>query len=291
MSHTNESHSVNNSRHLTLAGTLLISSTVLYNTYRKWNSQPKKNKNETKEEDDSTINHFISNERYSSLSKSIYVQPLTMYFEQNGKTRRWDLLESFNVVCGIIYDIKKESFLFVKQFRPAVYYSHKKSGTLNKLAKKYPNEQIGCTYELCAGLMDKEKLNAKQTMQEEFLEECGYDIPLDKILKIASYRSATGVMGNLTHVYMAFVDDSMIVNEGGGDEMENIELVWVPLNESQIFMMDEDKDMPPGLKFAIFWFYQQFPELCKNVKDSVSKESQMQLKQIKNDIMSYVNTK
>lgn len=51
---------------------------------------------------------------------------------------------------------------------------------------KYP-PSLGFTIELCAGIVDKDQSLA-ETMKDELLEECGYDVPLSAINKVTSYR-------------------------------------------------------------------------------------------------------
>ena len=46
---------------------------------------------------------------------------------------------------------------------------------------------LGETIELCAGLMDKPHLNAKEIMREEIMEECGYKVEVTKIELIKKY--------------------------------------------------------------------------------------------------------
>jgi 8-oxo-dGTP pyrophosphatase MutT (NUDIX family) len=47
---------------------------------------------------------------------------------------------------------------------------------------------IGVTYELCAGIVDKDT-SLEQIAQAEVLEECGYKVPLDKLERFCSCRS------------------------------------------------------------------------------------------------------
>ena len=61
------------------------------------------------------------------------------------------------------------------QSDPGVVDSEKVPGTM------------GVTYELCAGIVDK-AASLKQIAKEEIFEECGYDVPLEQIEKITSYR-------------------------------------------------------------------------------------------------------
>ena len=55
--------------------------------------------------------------------------------------------------------------------------------------EKYPG-RLGVTLELCPGIVDKQKPLA-EIAQEEVLEECGYQVPLDNIGKVTSYRYET----------------------------------------------------------------------------------------------------
>ena len=45
----------------------------------------------------------------------------------------------------------------------------------------------GVMYELCAGLMDKDK-SPQEMAKAEVLEECGYDVPMEKFEKITAAR-------------------------------------------------------------------------------------------------------
>ena len=60
----------------------------------------------------------------------------------------------------LLYHKEKESFLFVKQFRVPVYLNDK---------------NITYTYELCAGLVDK-NMTLEEIVSEEIDEECGYKV-------------------------------------------------------------------------------------------------------------------
>ena len=128
-------------------------------------------------------------------------------------------------------------------------------------------EKVGCTYELCAGLLDKPQLTAKETMKEEYLEELGYDVPLENIQEITNYTMHTGLIGNNCTLFLAFIDDSMKSNEfnGGGIDDENIELIWLPVKKSKQFLMDKNKNVHPGLLFALFWFYFKYPQFCMQI--------------------------
>lgn len=129
---------------------------------------------------------------------------------------------------------KRDSFVLVKQFRPPVLNANKKDGD---------------TYELCAGIIDKE------IAKEEALEECGYDIPLESIKKVTSYYTSVGLSGALQTLYYAKINDSMIINTGGGLEEENIEVIYLSLSKAKAFMFNESYQKTPGLMMAFYWFF------------------------------------
>jgi UDP-sugar diphosphatase len=174
------------------------------------------------------------------LTDAEYLKPQRLVFEKDGKVRDWEVLETHDSVAVLIYHTKKDAFVLVKQFRPAVYL---KNGN-------------GYTVELCAGLVDKKK-SLSQITKEEILEECGYDVPLEKIEKITSFYTAVGFAGGEQTLYYAKVDDSYKVDEGGGIEDEDIEVVYLPTKEAKTFILDESIAKTPGLMYAFMWFFQK----------------------------------
>lgn len=52
--------------------------------------------------------------------------------------------------------------------------------------EKYP-PQLGITVELCAGIVDKTK-PLVEIAREEILEEVGYNVPVDRIETVLTYR-------------------------------------------------------------------------------------------------------
>jgi len=125
----------------------------------------------------------------------------------------------------------------VKQFRPPVYL---KNGD-------------GFSYELCAGIVDK-KMSLIQIAQEEIEEETGYAVALERIEKITSFYTAVGFAGAKQTLYYVEVDDVDKVSEGGGIDVEQIEVVYLPVTESKIFIYNEEVVKTPGLMFAMGWW-------------------------------------
>ena len=174
------------------------------------------------------------------LENAQYIKPYRLTFEKDGKRRDWEVVETFDSVAVLIYHTEKDSFVLVKQFRPAVYLKN----------------DDGYTVELCAGLVDKDK-SLIQITKEEILEECGYDVPLECIEKITSFYTAVGFAGGQQTLFFAEINDEMKVDEGGGIDEEEIEVVYLPVNKAQEFILDEQIAKTPGLMFSFMWFMEK----------------------------------
>jgi UDP-sugar diphosphatase len=181
-----------------------------------------------------TITHFET----VPLEAPQFVRPVRILYTQNGRQLSWEAVQSHDSVAVLLYHRQKEAFLLVKQFRPPVYLHHR---------------EHTCTYELCAGIVDKE-VPLVQIAKEEIDEECGYDVPVERIEKITSFFTNVGISGAKQHLYYAEIDETMRIHDGGGIHTEQIELEWVPLTEANAFVFDENRAKTPGLMFAFYWF-------------------------------------
>jgi UDP-sugar diphosphatase len=112
------------------------------------------------------------------------------------------------------------------------------------------------TYELCAGIVDK-NIPLKSVMKEEVLEECGYNVPESHFTKVFSAWGSVGFAGSLQTLFFAEVTDDMKVNEGGGNrsEGEKIEVYYLPRKDVQHFLYNENLPKPPSLMAAFFWYF------------------------------------
>ncbi len=176
-------------------------------------------------------------------SNPVYVKTKLMLYKQNGVLKDWEVAETMDSVAILIVDEDKEAFVLVKQFRPAVYLKN----------------ADGFTYELCAGLVDKDK-SLEVIAKEEIEEECGYSVEVDALEKITSFRTAVGFSGAKQTLYFAKVDESKRVSQGGGIEDEQIEVVYLPIKDAKAFMYDEKISKTPGLLFAFMWYFERFGE-------------------------------
>lgn len=171
--------------------------------------------------------------KIESLTDPKFVKSQKLTFEKDGKRREWEVVDTHDSVAVLIYHVEKDAFVLVKQFRPAVYLKNRD----------------GMTVELCAGLVDKDK-SLLEIIKEEIYEECGYAVPQDKIKKITSFYTAVGFAGGKQTLFFAEIDENMKVNDGGGIDDEDIEVVFIPINQAKSFILDETISKTPGLMYA-----------------------------------------
>ena len=172
---------------------------------------------------------------------SEYIKPKSMFYLQNSIEKRWDIVDTHDSVAILLYHKELDSFVFVKQFRPSIYLKN----------------NDGFTYELCAGIVDKDK-SLIEIAQEEILEETGYDVSLNDLQKVTSFYTAVGFAGGLQTFYFATIDESMRVGEGGGIENENIEVIYLKREEALSFMFDGAHATTSGLMFALMWYFKTY---------------------------------
>jgi UDP-sugar diphosphatase len=183
---------------------------------------------------------MIDKVRVESLSNPRFVEPLRVFYSEDGVEKSWEMIKAHDSVAVLIYDCDRRSFVFVKQFRPAVFLRN----------------NDGFTYELCAGILDKDK-SEELTAIEEIEEETGYKISIDRIEKITSFYSAVGFAGSRQTLFFAKVGESDRLFSGGGVDTENIEVVHIPREQINAFVFDESIARTPGLAFAVAWFIER----------------------------------
>jgi len=161
-----------------------------------------------------------------------------MFYTQKGTEKAWNMVNVHNSVAVLIYHKDKEAFVLVKQFRPPVYLQNNN----------------GFTYELCAGIVDK-NTSLQQIAKEEIDEECGYEVPLEKIERITSFYTSVGFAGAQQTLYYCEVDETMKEHEGGGIHVEDIEVIYLDVKEAKNFILDETKSKTPGIMYAMMWWF------------------------------------
>jgi UDP-sugar diphosphatase len=184
--------------------------------------------------------------KITKLEHPKYVKPFLLDYEYKGEVKKWEMVQTHNSVATLVYHEDKDVFIIVKQFRPAVFHS---SG-----------EKFSHTYELCAGLDDK-GINLAQTAAEELEEEIGYKVNASSLQKITSTHTAVGFSGAKQTIFYTKVNDTHKIGKGGGIDGEDIEVIYLPLNEAKTFMFDESKPKTPALLFCFMWFFENLKEL------------------------------
>lgn len=201
----------------------------------------------------------ISDAHVVSCHSSNYVKPLRLEYLQNGLTKKWDYLRVHDSVAILLFNTDRDVFILVRQFRPAVYASKAQAHTVGQTVDmtSFPGS-LGMTFELCAGIVDKD-LGLQETAKAEILEETGYDVPLDKIKRMTKFRSSVGITGSSQTLFYAEVTDSMKASTGGGiaEEGERIEVIELPLKEANDFIFDENIEKPGGLIAAFLWYFRE----------------------------------
>lgn len=113
----------------------------------------------------------------------------------------------------------------------------------------------GFTYELCAGLVDKD-IPLELIAKEEILEETGYDVPVESLEKINWHHSNIGTAGTKMHLFYCEVTDDMQATSGGGNtvEGESIEVVYIPLEKSLDTVFEDSLSKSSSLCIGFLWF-------------------------------------
>ena len=184
---------------------------------------------------------MIKIEKINELCKGKFLSLKEVFFNYKGKKRRWEVCNSMDSVAILIYDKDLDSIILVKQFRLPVYLKN----------------NDGYTYELCAGLCDKDKCSL-EIAKEEVLEECGYDVDPSKIKKITSTWASVGTNAANQTIYYVEVTQDEKVNSGGGIDDEDIEIFELKSSEVENFIFDESKVITPGAKFALMWWVHNY---------------------------------
>jgi len=183
------------------------------------------------------MKNIIEDFELHELKNPKFIEAGLVTYKQNGIPKTWEVVKAHDSVAILIYHKEHNSFVLVKQFRPAVYMKNKN----------------GLTVELCAGIVDKD-LSLVEIASEEITEECGYLVPIEQIERITEVNSAVGFAGSKQTLFYAEVDESMHVSAGGGVDAELIEVVEIPTDKVREFIYDETIAKTTGLLFALMWW-------------------------------------
>jgi len=145
----------------------------------------------------------------------VFVKTKAIVFEREGVQSLWEMIKSHDSVHVLVNNIDRNELILVKQVRIPVLAN---------------GDATGICLEACAGIVDKD-IPLKEIAREEILEEIGYDVPVNLIQEVSSYKSSLGTQGGNCSTYYVEVEDSMKVSEGGGLESEDIEVVYIKYTE------------------------------------------------------------
>ncbi|KAH8267886.1 hypothetical protein KR026_010264, partial [Drosophila bipectinata] len=191
--------------------------------------------------------------------ESPWVKPMRLNYIENQKEKYTDLIKTLDGVIVMIFNITRKKFIFVRQFRGAVYqgiYSTGKQTVPEGDAdlEKFPPE-IGITLELCGGAVDKDK-SLEEIAREEVLEECGYEVSPDSMQHIFNYRSGIGTSSGGLSMFYCEVCDEQKVSEGGGVDHEVIQVVEMSLKEaSKMVQTGAVTNGGPTFLVGLLWFF------------------------------------
>jgi len=173
------------------------------------------------------------------LKNPKYIKPILLNYTLKGQKKQWEAVITHSSVSILLYHKEKNAFVLVKQLRPAVLNANKTDGFM---------------YEMCAGIIDKDASDA-QIAKEEVYEECGYDIDVNSLEKVSSFYTNVGISGAKQTIYYAELTEDMKINEGGGLPEEDIEVIYIPLEDAKSFMFDENYQKTSGVIMAFYWFF------------------------------------
>lgn len=122
------------------------------------------------------------------------------------------------------------------------------------MVEKFPPKEA-ITTELCAGIVDKD-LPWNEIAREELIEECGYNVPVDRIEEIIRFRSGVGTTGSLQVMYYCEVSDAdKVKGAGGGVDDELIDVHELTLDDARnMLKQGTEHTSPPAFLFGILWF-------------------------------------
>lgn len=196
----------------------------------------------------------ISDVRVKPLGVSDF-KPFTMHYTQNGVKKTWDLLVVDERIVVIVHNVTKNTLLFLRQFRPAVYYGSIPEKDRKDVidTEKYPPE-LGISTELCCRSITN-KCSHVTDAKDEVFHAFGYDVPLDKIKKIATYRAGVGTTGNKQTAFYCEVTDDMKIAGSTAAADGTVEVVEMTVEETRKFVQQKHLRSPPNFLFGVYWFF------------------------------------
>ncbi|BET01503.1 NUDIX domain [Nesidiocoris tenuis] len=188
-----------------------------------------------------------------------FVTPIRVDYEQDGKAKFWEAVRVSKSVSCVIFNVSRRKFVCVRQFRPAVYVNGADGIVWSEpdVANIGPeiSAKSGVTWEFCGGICDKPGLSLEQICVEEVLEETGYAVKAESLVKIGTSRCHVGVAGEAQTVYYVEVTDDMRRGPGGGIDEEMIDVVELGVDEAKSMLGDDTVVAPTDFFWGLSWFF------------------------------------
>ncbi|KAH8232488.1 hypothetical protein KR032_008239 [Drosophila birchii] len=190
---------------------------------------------------------------------SKWVKPGRITYIENDETKSSDIVKIVDGVVVILFNKSREKLIFVRQFRGSVYHgictgSKVEMSECEADLERFPPE-MGVTLELCGGAVDKDK-SLVEIAQEEVLEECGYEVPLESLQHVFDYRSGVGASSGAMTLFYCEVCDDQKVATGGGVGTEAIQVVELPVEEARKLIQTGAKtNGGPSCMMGLLWFF------------------------------------
>ncbi|MEP6794705.1 MAG: NUDIX hydrolase [Saprospiraceae bacterium] len=147
--------------------------------------------------------------------------------------------EKSDAIAVLVYHVSRDEYILVRQFR-------------------FPLVQHGVdpwfTEIVAGGISEREDEVA--AAHREVIEEIGY-APIN-LEKISFFYVSPGILNERVHLFLAHVDESSKVHEGGGlkHEDEDIELIWIPRVQA-MHWLEEQKIGDAKTIIALQWHFQR----------------------------------
>ena len=147
-------------------------------------------------------------DRQNKYNGYLSVDELTVKTRKGHNVQR-EIIKRPNAVAAIVYDTKKNKYIFVEQWRPGVASN---------------------IIEVVAGLMDHEGEDSRETIAREIEEEIGYKIDNAKL--IDEFCTSPGMSTEIVTLFYCEVSEQ--ISEGGGVESEDEEIDIIEMTKAQM---------------------------------------------------------
>lgn len=207
----------------------------------------------------------ISNVHVTDYIPTIYTTPATLHYKQNNQPKKANVFLERNGVVIVLYNKTKDMLVLVKQFRPSVFHQLVPEAERTSVdTNKYPPKQA-ITLEFCAGLEDKD-VPSEIVAQEEILEECGYQVPLEDLQQIFKFCNLSETTGARSTFFYCEVTEAQRVSQGGGsvEEHEIVEVIEMKVEDVLNYSKQSYVCSPMNFMFLFNWFlYHKYPKTCQ----------------------------